>query len=475
MKKPTYLAMLTIATLFIATSCKKPVDSQNNQTVNQTVLSEKSFSSTASAASFVTNSKNLNIVMFVPTDNPALPGYQSRLSTLFIHFQDWIHTEMLRYGYNKYLGLPIDNATGLVKIIEIQAQEPQAGYPYDSSISSPKINAEIAAYKAANPTAFSPSSHTIILLPQRTDGGGQPFYGLGRTCYAVDNASMSVNHIPNPSSNYLGGMLHELGHGLNLKHNHAKYSSEQPVWGTSLMGSGNVTFSKGQPTFLTEVDAAVLNRNEVFQDPLPSETPYQSATTTINAKFAYNALNKRFDVTIAPVSSRPISDVLVYLDPAVGTGDGDYNAVGWRFNTGTTINVATPFNELYYKTNEAYQIRVKLLLTNGTLVSKSYAFNFLNGIPQFGADKAANFYQHGSYGGYNVSLPVGQYTTADLVSLGITNNDISSLQMGSNVKVILYDGDNFTGTSQELTSGSSYLSTFNDKTSSIKVVALNYF
>jgi hypothetical protein len=223
--------------------------------------------------------------MFVPTNNPALSDYKTRLTDLMVHFQNYLHTEMLRYGYNKYLGLAKNNVTGLVNFIEVPAAGPQADYPYSSSISATKIINEINAYKATHASEFSNSSHTLILLPERTDGSadGQPFYGYGKNCFALDNANMAVNKIPNPSSNYLGGMLHELGHGLNLPHDHAKYASEEPTLGTSLMGSGNVSFSKGLPTFLTPVDAAILNRNEVFQNPTPSDIAYESATTTTSA------------------------------------------------------------------------------------------------------------------------------------------------------------------------------------------------
>jgi hypothetical protein len=318
----------------------------------------------------------------------------------------------------------------------------------------------------------------LILLPQRTDGGDQPFYGWGKNCFALDNANMAVDKIPNPNSNYLGGMLHELGHGLNLPHDHAKYASEQPTLGTSLMGSGNVTFSKGQPTFLTEVDAAILNRNEIFQNPLPTEIPYESATTTINANATYNSTTQAFNLSGSFTSNKEVTDILVYMDPNVnseGTGTNkDYNAVTWRFTpgTGNTISGSIPLSELYYKNNEPYELKAKLLLKNGNVITQTYTFSFLNGVPQIGTNGSAKFFQNASYGGYGVSLPVGEYTTADLVSLGISNNDVSSVNVGLGVKVIMYDGDNFTGTSITLTSSSSYTSTFNDKASSIKVIAL---
>lgn len=469
------LLFMITGTLLINACKKAPVAETEAISVKRKALALHDETTTPT---FVTNTKNLNIVMFVPTDNPALPDYKTRLTALFTHFQTWLHTEMLRYGYDKYMGLAKVDSTNLIRFIEIPAAGPQADYPYSSSVSATKILNEINAYKATHASEFSNSSHMLILLPQRTDAGDQPFYGWGKNCFALDNANMAVDKIPNPNSNYLGRMLHELGHGLNLPHDHAKYVSEQPTLGTSLMGSGNVTFSKGQPTFLTEVDAAILNRNEVFQNPLPTETPYESATTTITANATFNSTTQAFNLTGSFTSNKDVSDILVYLDPNVnseGTGTNhDYNAVTWRFTpgTGNTISGSIPLSELYYKNNEPYELKTKLLLKNGNVITQTYSFSFLNGVPQIGSNGSAKFFQNASYGDYGVSLPVGQYTAADLVSLGISNNDVSSVNVGLGVKVIMYDGDNFTGSSIELTSSSSYTSTFNDKASSIKVIVL---
>jgi len=472
-KQLCFALLLMISSGILMSACKKASISESEATTLAKPTKLNLVPGTP--PSFVTNSKNLNIVMFVPTDNPALSDYKTRLTSLLVHFQSWFHTEMLRYGYDKYMGLPKIDSTGLVRFIEIPAQGGQADYPYSASVSATKILNEVAAYKATHASEFSNSSHTLILLPQRTDGSfDQPFYGYGKNCFATDNTNMAVDKIPNATSNLLGGMLHELGHGLNLPHDHAKYASEQPTLGTSLMGSGNVTFSKGEPTFLTEVDAAILNRNEVFQNPLPTEIPYEAATTTISPQFAYNATTQSFNVNGSFTSNKEVSDILIYMDPDLGSSDADYNAVAWRSNpgAGNTISATIPFSELSYKTNETYNIRVKLLLKNGANVSKGYSFSFLGGVPQVGANGSAKVFQNTSYTGYGVSLPVGQYTTADLISRGISNNDISSVNVGLGVKIILYDGDNFTGNSIELTDTIWYMPTFNDKASSIKVIAL---
>ncbi|MEH0152850.1 beta-1,3-glucanase family protein [Limibacter armeniacum] len=59
----------------------------------------------------------------------------------------------------------------------------------------------------------------------------------------------------------------------------------------------------------------------------------------------------------------------------------------------------------------------------------------------------ATMYQHCNYGGYAISLNTGSYTLSQLQSMGIADNDISSLRVQSGYKVTMYDNANFTGNS----------------------------
>jgi hypothetical protein len=70
-----------------------------------------------------------------------------------------------------------------------------------------------------------------------------------------------------------------------------------------------------------------------------------------------------------------------------------------------------------------------------------------------------------------VSLPVGDYTLAQLKARGINDNDISSLRVASGYQMIGYDGDNFTGTSLTVGADNSCLVTnaFNDIITSLRV------
>ncbi len=92
----------------------------------------------------------------------------------------------------------------------------------------------------------------------------------------------------------------------------------------------------------------------------------------------------------------------------------------------------------------------------------------------FGSVKTTNnpvatFYADADYGGYAIDLPVGDFTMADLASYGITNDDISSVKVKKGYKVTLYDNNNFLGSSAVCYSNQSFLGSFNDKTTSIKI------
>jgi GH18 family chitinase len=73
--------------------------------------------------------------------------------------------------------------------------------------------------------------------------------------------------------------------------------------------------------------------------------------------------------------------------------------------------------------------------------------------------------------GYSIGLQTGTYTTAQLIALGIRDNDISRLAVQSGYQVTLYSDDNLGGSSYTSTTDVGCLTSvsFNDLTSSIKV------
>jgi hypothetical protein len=79
-------------------------------------------------------------------------------------------------------------------------------------------------------------------------------------------------------------------------------------------------------------------------------------------------------------------------------------------------------------------------------------------------------YKDCGYAGFSGGLTPGDYNLAQLNSLGILDNDLSSLKITQGYKATLYQDDNFGGTSTVISSDNTCLnSTWNDKVSSIKI------
>lgn len=73
--------------------------------------------------------------------------------------------------------------------------------------------------------------------------------------------------------------------------------------------------------------------------------------------------------------------------------------------------------------------------------------------------------------GFSGGLKPGDYTLSDLGTLGIYDNDIASLKVTRGFKAILYENDNFSGASIEITADSTCLGDWTDKVSSIKITS----
>jgi hypothetical protein len=88
----------------------------------------------------------------------------------------------------------------------------------------------------------------------------------------------------------------------------------------------------------------------------------------------------------------------------------------------------------------------------------------------------ATVYKHCNYNtsGYAVGLQPDDYTLAQLQAKGISNNDISSIKIQSGYEIVLYNDNNFLGTSRVVKADIPCLTSiqFNDMTSSLKLRAI---
>lgn len=379
---PRFLKFLPII-LFSVISCKKqekPAGTVKPPTTSYNYTSDKV--------------RNLNVVYFIPNDVAIPVDHHRRLSEILLQAQEFFGKEMQRNGYgNKSFGLLKDEAKKRIKLIEIKGKQGKAAYPYSGGAGA--VQTEIAEYKATHAAEFT-SDHYLVIIPAYTydangEPGGPPFYGVGKTCFALDYADQDIKYLGaggtlgTRATKWIGGMIHELGHGLNLPHNRQKAISENAL-GMSLMWAGNSTWGIS-PTFLTAADCAVLNTNQVFNN--DNKNYYVAVTAAVQRINAtYDAGKSAIVVKGKYNSNAAVTDVIYFNDPNVnneGTGiNRDYNSIAWTSKpiNNDSFSIEIPISDLVEKTdNISYEFKVKLVHENGTVVETIYAYTFQSGVP----------------------------------------------------------------------------------------------
>ncbi|MFD2526872.1 discoidin domain-containing protein [Flavihumibacter stibioxidans] len=339
------------------------------------------------------NAYSLNVVYFVPNDVVPPADYHRRLSEILLDAQSFIGKEMERNGYaGKTLGLMKDVDKKRIKLVVIKAGRGGSAYPYDGGANA--VMQEIAAYRQLNQSEFH-GDHYLVIMPATTydpggEPGGVPFYGLGKYCFALDYADQDVRYLGSPgtlgtrATKWIGGMIHELGHGLNLPHNCQKVSEESTL-GMALMWAGNSTWGNSK-TFLTAADCAVLNVNQVFSQ--ENKSFYGEVKSSLQSIYASYEAGKNSIVVKGRFSANtPVTDIIYFNDPNVnneGTGvNRDYNAVTWTSKPigQDSFFIEMPVTDLKYRENHEYELKVKLAHTNGVIRETIFSYRFANGLP----------------------------------------------------------------------------------------------
>lgn len=108
----------------------------------------------------------------------------------------------------------------------------------------------------------------------------------------------------------------------------------------------------------------------------------------------------------------------------------------------------------------------------GSIGSYSITGTISTGVNITPSTDVVTVYKDPHFSGFSGGLTIGDYDTERLNSLGILNDDISSLKVAEGFKATLYQDDNFKGTSIVINSDAASLNnTWNDKVSSIRIQA----
>ena len=331
--------------------------------------------------------QQLNVVYFLGSDTEPVPDYERRLSELLLYLQQFYGREMQRHGYGaRSFGLDI-KSPGRVNIIEYKAKNPAAHYPYENG-GGWKAAQELEEFFKANPDRKK-SQHTLVIMPTWNDEkngpdnpGGVPFYGMGRNCFALDYPAFDIKHLGQKTregqllTKWYGGLAHELGHGLNLPHNH-QTASDGKKYGTALMGAGNYTFGTS-PTFLTPASCALLDACEVFSV-TPAQKFYEGRPEVAIKDTAISFKGDQILISGSYKSPQTVKALNVYVQDPPYAVNQDYDAVSFSQRLGKKsgkFSMKIDKKELDGLTNNEFRISLMFILANGLHMQKHFTFHW---------------------------------------------------------------------------------------------------
>ncbi len=238
--------------------------------------------------------KPLRVVYFYAKDRKPVANYLERWDGIISDIQDFFKTEMNRLGYQATT-FTIEKETGKLNLHKIRGSDNDKDYNYKSG---GKIREEV--FQGLRSKGINPEEETLLIVCglSKTEGKQvtiySPYYGMGANhirglCFTADMKWLSIDGLkPDPqniilqvkehrgyepftlnrfNTVYIGGTIHELGHGLSLPHNLA--TKREATRGTALMGAGNYTYRKewrneGKGSFLTHSSALRLLVHPLF-------------------------------------------------------------------------------------------------------------------------------------------------------------------------------------------------------------------
>lgn len=359
--------------------------------------------------------KKLRVVYFYPADRKPIKDHRKRWNGIMTDIQNFFRTEMNRLGYNQ-VTISLEKENGILKLHEVQGIHKDANYTYKSG---GKIKGEV--FKALRAKGINPEEETLLIVCglSKTDGKKvtiySPYYGMGANhnkgiCFTADMEWLSIEGLkPDPkkiilqvkehrgfepftlnrfNTVYIGGTIHELGHGLSLPHNLG--TKKESTRGTALMGSGNYTYRKewlqGKGSFLTHSSALRLLVHPLFrgstnQAKKPPSLRYKKLS--LSTKNGAIQINGTIDSTIPAVA------MIAYND---GENKGqrgymvnnNYDATSWT-------SVLNPNNEFFLEVGDLrdgnHQIRLVSVHINGAITTKRMHYSMKDGVFDFSKAK----------------------------------------------------------------------------------------
>lgn len=185
--------------------------------------------------------------------------------------------------------------------------------------------------------------------------------------------------------------------------------------------------------------------------------------------FAFNTGGGNIALNVNTVGRHGDLDILVRLYNSAGAVIGTFNPAGLNASVTASLGAGK-----YYISVDGTGAGNPA--TDGYSEYASIGSFFISGnIPPTVITPTVNgaviVYKDCSYGGYAVGLEEGEYTRAQLIAKGISDDDISSVKVRFGFKVTVFKDDNLTGTALALTGDRDCLVNdgFNDNITSLSI------
>lgn len=311
----------------------------------------------------------LRVVYFHPSDVAPQKGYEARLGRVIADIQAFYRDEMKRNGFGDR-EIPAEMDGDKLKIHLVKGAEPSPAYDYDSG---EKVLKELRT--ALQGTIDIDREFVLVMggMCQKEENGKYifhaPYYGWPGSghrfglCFAADCELMDPQHYTNTGATirywehlgdfekplsafnqlYIGGVAHELGHGLGLPHN-AESPEEAKRSGTALMGAGNHTYRQEKVgkmgSFLSMASCIrLLSHPLVTQTNRARFAPVKATLSGMN----FGGEGKELVISGRVMAEPACYAAIAYTDPL---GRSNYDARTWVAEVKEDGSFTVPVKEL---------------------------------------------------------------------------------------------------------------------------------